>query len=131
MLLCSDALYAGMEVLRPHVKINAENGKAGKIIVGVVEGDIHDIGKNLLKTMFEAPRWKIYDMRKDVKFGRFVEEQQKTNADLVARSALMTTNMLAMPKVIEMLKAESLYVIIIIGGEPLTPQIAQQYGADG
>jgi methanogenic corrinoid protein MtbC1 len=120
-----------MEVLRPHVKINAENGKAGKIIVGVVEGDIHDIGKNLLKTMFEAPRWKIYDMRKDVKFGRFVEEQQKTNADLVARSALMTTNMLAMPKVIEMLKAESLYVIIIIGGEPLTPQIAQQYGADG
>jgi methanogenic corrinoid protein MtbC1 len=96
-----------------------------------VEGDIHDIGKTLVKTMFEAAGWEIYDLGKDVKLDRFVEEQKKTSADIVALSALMTTSMLAMPKVIEMLKAYDPGVIIMVGGAPLTPEIAQQYGADG
>jgi corrinoid protein of di/trimethylamine methyltransferase len=131
LLLCSDALYAGLAILKPHIKMDQQERKAGKIVLGVVEGDIHDIGKNLLKTMFEAAGWEIYDLGKDVKLERFVEEQQRTNADVVALSALMTTSMLAMPKVIEMLRSKSEEVLIMLGGAPLTAEIAQQYGADG
>ncbi len=130
LLLCSDAMYAGLDVLRPHVKVG-EHQTAGKIILGVVEGDIHDIGKTLVKTMFEAAGWEIYDLGKDVKLGRFVEELQRTAADVVALSALMTTSMMAMPKAIEMLKTEKPDVIVLVGGAPLTGDISRQYGADG
>ena len=130
LLLCSDAMYAGLDVLRPHVKVD-EHQTAGKIVMGVVEGDIHDIGKSLVKTMFEAAGWDICDLGKDVKLDKFVEALKDTGADVVAISALMTTSMMAMPKVIGMLKAEKPDVIILVGGAPLTEDIAQQYGADG
>ena len=130
LLLCSDAMHAGLEVLRPHIKV--KSGKVnGKIIIGVVEGDIHDIGKSLVKTMFEAASWDIFDLGKDVKLQNFVEELARTNADVVAMSALMTTSMLAMPKLIDMLKAQKPDVIIMVGGAPLSEEIAGQYGADG
>lgn len=130
LLLCSDAMYAGLAVLRPHVD-TGDHKAAGKIIMGVVEGDIHDIGKTLVKTMFEAAGWEIFDLGKDVKLERFVEELRRTGADVVALSALMTTSMMAMPKVIEMLRAEKAEVGILVGGAPLTADIARQYGADG
>ena len=130
LLLCSDALYAGLEILRPHIRPGVAHS-AGKIIIGVVEGDIHDIGKTLVKTMFEAGGWEIFDLGKDVKLEKFVEELARTDADVVALSALMTTSMLAMPKLIEMLKARKPEVIIMVGGAPLNADIAKQYGADG
>lgn len=130
LLLCSDAMYAGLDVLRPHVKAG-EHQNAGKIILGVVEGDIHDIGKSLVKTMFEAAGWEIFDLGRDVKLGRFVEELKRTDADVVALSALMTTSMMAMPKAIEMVKVEKPNVVVLVGGAPLNGNIARQYGADG
>ncbi len=130
LLLCSDAMYAGLEVLRPHVKVGAHRA-TGKIIMGVVEGDIHDIGKTLVKTMFEAAGWEICDLGKDVKLERFVEALRSTGADMVALSALMTTSMMAMPKVITMLKSEKPDVLVMVGGAPLSAEIARQYGADG
>jgi corrinoid protein of di/trimethylamine methyltransferase len=130
LLLCSDALYAGLEILRPHIKPGVAQS-AGKIIIGVVEGDIHDIGKTLVKTMFEAAGWEIFDLGKDVKLDQFVDELSRTDADVVALSALMTTSMLAMPKLIEMLKARKPEVIVMVGGAPLNTEIASQYGADG
>jgi len=131
LLLCSDAMYAGLDVLRPHVKVDKSVKAVGKIIMGVIEGDIHDIGKTLVKTMFEAAGWEIYDLGKDVKLEKFVEELERTQADVVALSALMTTSMLAMPKVIDMLKAKKPGVIVMVGGAPLSAEIAKQYGADG
>ena len=131
LLLCSDAMYAGLDVLRPHVKVGKSVKAVGKIIMGVIEGDIHDIGKTLVKTMFEAAGWEIYDLGKDVKLEKFVEELERTQADVVALSALMTTSMLAMPKVIDMLKAQKPEVIVMVGGAPLSAEIAKQYGADG
>ena len=131
LLLCSDVMYAGLDILRPHVKVDKSVKAAGKIIMGVIEGDIHDIGKTLVKTMFEAAGWEIYDLGKDVKLEKFVEELERTQADVVALSALMTTSMLAMPKVIDMLKAKVPEVIIMVGGAPLSSEIAKQYGADG
>ena len=132
LLLCSDALYAGMDILRPHIKLNsAEDQVQRQIVLGVVEGDIHNIGKNLVKIMFDAAGWTVHDLGEDVKLERFVEEQQSTASEVVGISALMTTSMLAMPKVVEMIRAKDSKVIIMLGGAPLTREIASQYGADG
>jgi corrinoid protein of di/trimethylamine methyltransferase len=130
LLLCSDAMYAGLEVLHPHIKAET-SGKKRKILIGTVEGDIHDIGKNLVKTMFEATGWSVHDLGRDVRLSIFVEEQKRIRPDIVALSALMTTSMLAMPKVIEMIKVEDPDVAIMVGGAPLTRDIAMKYGADG
>ncbi len=130
LLLCSDALYAGLEILRPHIKIGDTETKK-QIVIGTVEGDIHDIGKNLVKIMFEAAGWTIHDLGRDVQLARFVEEHKKTRSDVVALSALMTTSMLAMPKAIEMIRAEDPNVAIMVGGAPLTRDIAADFGADG
>ena len=130
LLLCADALYAGLEILRPHIKRKQRTLEL-KIVIGTVEGDIHDIGKNLVKIMFDAAGWIVYDLGKDVKLEKFVEEQEKTNSDVVALSALMTTSMLAMPKVIKMIKDRNPDVAIMVGGAPLTRDIAISYGADG
>jgi len=130
LLLCSDALYAALEVLRPHIKVGETETKK-QIVIGTVEGDIHDIGKNLVKVMFEAAGWTVHDLGRDVQLSKFVEEQNRTQSDVIALSALMTTSMLAMPKVIEMIKAEDSKVAIIVGGAPLTRDIATSYGADG
>lgn len=132
LLLCADAFYAGLAILKPHIKFSTEKIKTQKqIIVGVVEGDIHDIGKNLVVIMLEAAGWTVHDLGKDVQLGRFVEVQKQTNANIIALSALMTTSMSAMPKVIEMAKENNPNVLIMIGGAPITPEIADRYGADG
>ncbi|MFH1639004.1 MAG: cobalamin-dependent protein, partial [Chloroflexota bacterium] len=130
LLLCSDALYAGLKILQPHIQISDSEVKR-QIVIGTVEGDIHDIGKNLVKIMFEAAGWIVHDLGKDVKLNRFAEEQKRTNADIVGLSALMTTSMLAMPRIIEMIKSENPDVSIMLGGAPLTREIAERYGADG
>src|SRR4030042_1107135 len=79
LLLCSDALYAGLDILRPHIRTDAAVTK-GKLLLGVVEGDIHDVGKNLVKTMFEASGWEVHDPGKDVRLDTFVEVQKKIKA---------------------------------------------------
>jgi methanogenic corrinoid protein MtbC1 len=130
LLLCADALYASLEILRPHIKVDETKVKR-QIVIGTVEGDIHDIGKNLVKIMFEAAGWTVHDLGRDVQLHRFVEEQKRTQSDVVALSALMTTSMMAMPKVIEMLRADDPGVTIMVGGAPLSRDIAKSYGADG
>jgi len=132
LLLCSDALYAGLDILRPQIKVDKEMAPVKRqIVIGTVEGDIHDIGKNLVKVMFEAAGWIVHDLGSDVKLERFVEEQLRTNSDIVGLSALMTTSMLAMQKVIPMIRAQDLNVAIMVGGAPLTRDTAKLYGADG
>jgi len=130
LLLCSDALYAGLHILQPHIKMEGMQAKR-QMVIGVVEGDIHDIGKNLVKIMFEAAGWTVHDLGRDVKIDRFAEEQRRTNSDVVAMSALMTTSMLAIPEVIRMIKEHDTNVAIMVGGAPLTRDIAESYGADG
>ncbi len=130
VLMCADALYAGLNILRPHIKEEQAREK-GQVVIGTVEGDVHDIGKNLVKLMFEVTGWTVHDLGKDVKLERFVEEQLKTDSDVVALSALMTTSMLGIPKIIEMIKARNPNVAIMIGGAPITEDIAKLYGADG
>ncbi|MGB9498815.1 MAG: B12-binding domain-containing protein [Dissulfuribacterales bacterium] len=130
VLLCSDALYAGLEILRPHIQVGSQQIKM-KVVIGTVEGDIHDIGKNLVKIMFDGAGWAVHDLGKDVKIEKFDEVQKTVNADLVALSALMTTSMLAMPEIIKRIKKRDASIPVIVGGAPLNMNIAKSYGADG
>ncbi len=132
LLMCADALYAGLAILRPAIEASGRESEVkGSIVLGVVEGDVHDIGKNLVKMMFEVAGWNVYDLGKDVPLDKFVEEQIRTDSDIVGISALMTTSMLAMPEVIRKLREKNPNVRIMLGGAPLNPEVAEKYGADG
>jgi corrinoid protein of di/trimethylamine methyltransferase len=132
LLMCADALYAGLAILKPAIESSGRQAEVkGSIVLGVVEGDVHDIGKNLVKMMFEVAGWNVYDLGKDVPLDKFVEEQIKTDSQVVGLSALMTTSMLAMPVVIEKLRAKNPNVRILLGGAPVNPEVAEKYGADG
>ena len=131
VLMCADALYAGLDILRPHVKAEDKTETKGVVVIGTVEGDVHDIGKNLVKLMFEVAGFEVHDLGKDVPLEKFVEEQLRTDADLVCLSAMMTTTMPGMKKVIEMLRERNPNVKIMIGGAPVTEKTVEMYGADG
>ena len=132
LLMCADALYAGLDILKPAVMASGRKSKvAGTVVIGVVEGDVHDIGKNLIKMMFDVAGWTVFDLGRDVPLEKFVEEQLKTDSEIVAMSAMMTTSMLGMPKVIEMIRAKNPKCRIMIGGAPINPDVAKKYDADG
>src|SRR3990172_7843264 len=130
ILMCSDAIYAGLEILKPHCK-QMDLGVKGSVVIGTVEGDVHDIGKNLVKMMFDVAGFTVYDLGRDVPLDKFVEEQMKTASDLVCLSAMMTTTMTGMKKVIDDLRAKNPNVKIMIGGAPVSQDIAEKWGADG
>jgi corrinoid protein of di/trimethylamine methyltransferase len=131
LLLCADALYAGLDILRPHVKMEDKSKIRGVVVMGTVEGDVHDIGKNLVKMMFEVAGFEVHDLGRDVPLEKFVEEQLKTNAELVCLSAMMTPSMLRMEHIIKMIREKNPNVKIMIGGAPVTGEIVQKFGADG
>lgn len=130
LLMCADALYAGLDILKPHVK-QMDLGVRGSVVIGTVEGDVHDIGKNIVKMMFDVAGFTVYDLGKDVPLDKFVDEQMKTESDLVCLSAMMTTTMVGMKKVIDDLRAKNPNVKIMIGGAPVSADVAEKWGADG
>jgi len=130
LLMCADALYVGLDILKPHVN-QLDLGVKGSVVIGTVEGDVHDIGKNIVKMMFDVAGFQVYDLGKDVPLDKFIEEQIKTDSDLVCLSAMMTTTMVGMKKVIDDLKAKNPDIKIMIGGAPVSKDIAEKWGADG
>ena len=130
VLMCADALYMGLDILRPHVP-KSEAGSVAQVVIGSIQGDVHDIGKNLVKMMFDVAGWEVYDLGRDVPLEKFVEEQLRTDAEVVAMSAMMTTTMLGMKKVIKMIKDKNPDVAIMLGGAPVTQDVANLFGADG
>jgi len=132
MLLCAEAFYAGLDVLKPHTQSkDHDTGSKGQVVIGSVQGDVHDIGKNIIKLMFEVAGFTVHDLGADVPLERFVEEQVRTDSEIVALSAMMTTTMMAMKKVIEMIKEKNPNVAIMVGGAPVTRATADLFGADG
>ena len=132
LLMCADALYAGLDILKPAIVASGRKAKVkGSVVIGVVEGDVHDIGKNLVKMMFDVAGWRVFDLGKDVPLDKFVEEQLKTDSEIVALSSMMTTTMLGMPKVIKMIKEKSPKCRIMVGGAPLSTDVADKFDADG
>ena len=130
LLMSADALYAGLDILKPHINQEAVK-KMGQVVIGTVQGDVHDIGKNIIKLMFDVGGFEVHDLGRDVPLEKFVEEQLKTDAEIVAMSAMMTTTMIGMKKVIEMIKAKNPNVAIMLGGAPMTQDTADLWGADG
>jgi corrinoid protein of di/trimethylamine methyltransferase len=130
VLMCADALYMGLDILRPHVPKDSAS-TAGQVVIGSIQGDVHDIGKNLVKMMFDVAGWEVYDLGRDVPLENFVKEQMRTDAEVVAMSAMMTTTMLGMKKVIKMIKEKNPNVAIMLGGAPVTKDVADIFGADG
>lgn len=130
VLMCADALYAGLDILRPHIP-KREDGLSAQVVIGSIQGDVHDIGKNLVKMMFDVAGWEVHDLGRDVPLENFVEKQLNTNADVVAMSAMMTTTMLGMKKVIQMVKEKNPDCMIMLGGAPVTRDVANLFGADG
>ena len=132
LLLCSDAMYAGLDILRPHLK-HEENQIRHKIVIGVVEGDTHDIGKNLVKIMLVASGFEIVDLGRDIPPQRFVDEAVKAKASVIALSTLMTTTMDGMAEVIKLLEKANVRerFKVIVGGGPISQSFANRIGADG
>ena len=130
VLMCADALYAGLDILRPHVP-EKEDGVNAQVVIGSIQGDVHDIGKNLVKMMFDVAGWDVHDLGRDVPLEKFVDEQLRTDSEVVAMSAMMTTTMLGMKKVIKMIKEKNPDVAIMLGGAPVTQDVANLFGADG
>ncbi len=130
VLMCADSLYGGLDILRPHVP-EKSGGLNAQVVIGSIQGDVHDIGKNLVKMMFDVAGWQVHDLGRDVPLEGFVEEQLRTDSEVVAMSAMMTTTMLGMKKVIAMIKEKNPNVAIMLGGAPVTKDVANLFGADG
>ena len=132
ILLCSDAMYAGLDVLKPHLPTESEDNKK-KVVIGVVEGDTHDIGKNLVKIMLETAGFEMIDLGRDVPLQQFVDRAKEEGAELVCMSTLMTTTMAGMETVIHLLEEAGIrdQVKVMIGGGPISQKFADKIGADG
>ena len=130
LLICADALYAGLDILRPHVS-KLEKGTKYQIVIGSIQGDVHDIGKNLVKMMFDVAGWKVNDLGVDVPVNKFIEEQQRTDSDIIAISAMMTSTMMGMKKAVKIIKEKKLNAAIMLGGAPITKDVAKLFGAGG
>lgn len=130
MLMCAQALYSGLDILKPHLG-NKDMGLRGQVVMGVVQGDVHDIGKNIVKMMFDVAGFDVHDLGRDVPLDKFVEEQLKTDSELVCLSAMMTTTMTGMREVIRKIKEKNPKCRIMIGGAPVTEELADKWGADG
>jgi 5-methyltetrahydrofolate--homocysteine methyltransferase len=131
MLIAARAMKAGVAILKPKLK-EADVKPLGKVVIGTVKGDLHDIGKNLVAMMLEGAGFEIVDLGTDVPPEKFVNAVKEHQAQFVGLSALLTTTMPAMRTTIEALKASGMrnQVSIMIGGAPVTQNYANEIGAD-
>jgi len=132
LLLAARAMKGSLELIRP---LLAASGRqpTGCVVIGTVKGDLHDIGKNIVASMLEGGGFEVIDLGADVAPERFVEAIQRSNANLVCLSALLTVTMPSMRTTIEALRHAGVRerVKVLVGGAPVTRQFAQQIGADG
>jgi 5-methyltetrahydrofolate--homocysteine methyltransferase len=132
MLVSARAMQSGMSALKPYLSLS-DSHPAGKVAIGTVEGDYHDIGKNLVKMMLEGSGFEVIDLGVNVRPEAFITSVKKDKVDILAMSALITTTMQNMQPVIEGLNSSGLrqQVKVLVGGAPITAEFAQYIGADG
>ena len=132
LLAAAQSMYASLDILKPLLAKSGKIEKVGKVVLGTVKGDLHDIGKNILKMMFEGANFEVIDLGRDVPAEKFVETVEKEHPQFIGMSALLTTTMLQMKEVIEKLKENGLRdkVKIMVGGAPVTEEYAKEIGAD-
>ena len=131
VLIAARAMNAGIEVLKPHLVAAGVESK-GTAVIGTVKGDLHDIGKNLVKMMLEGKGLRVVDLGVDVSAEQFISAAKENDADLICCSALLTTTMGEMKNVVEAVKAEGLgnRVKVMVGGAPVTQNFCDSIGAD-
>jgi 5-methyltetrahydrofolate--homocysteine methyltransferase len=132
ILISARAMRSGTEKLRPHLSTK-DIKKKGTVVIGTVEGDMHDIGKNLVKMMLESNGYEVHDLGVDVTADAFAKASRETKANIVAASALLTTTMTMIPDIVKALKEAGLKgkVKVMIGGAPITRQFADEVGIEG
>ena len=132
VLIAARAMKAGMEILKPHL-VEANVQSKGRIIMGTVKGDLHDIGKNIVSMMLEGAGYEVIDMGSDVSAEKIINHIRTDSPDVLGLSALLTTTMLYMREVIEILEKEGYKdtIKVIIGGAPITQSYATEIRADG
>ena len=130
LLLAARAMYAALDLLRPKL-LEGDYKPTGEALVGTVAGDLHDIGKKLVKIMLEGNGYKVNDLGTDIPPEKFVEAVKETGIKLVGLSALLTTTLPAMEKTVRAIKEYDPSIKIMIGGAPVTQAFADSIGADG
>lgn len=132
LLMAARAMKGSLDILKPLMKGDAST-TLGKVVIGTVKGDLHDIGKNLVASMLEGCGFEVINLGVDVPSDKFIAAIKENNADILCLSALLTTTMNYMKDVIEALKADGLrdQVKVMVGGAPVTAMFAEQVGADG
>ena len=132
VLVSAKAMKTGLEILKPHL-IGIKMKSPGKVVIGTIFGDLHDIGKNIVSLLLQGAGFQVVDLGANVPIDRFVEVVKNEKADIVGISALLITTMINMKTVIEELKKAGLRekVKIIVGGAPVTQDFATRIGADG
>jgi corrinoid protein of di/trimethylamine methyltransferase len=133
LLMAGRAMKAALNILQPIMKSSGEKTSIGKIVIGTVKGDLHDIGKNLVASMLEGCGFEVIDIGIDMDSEKFVEAVREHNADVLGLSALLTTTMPYMKTVIDALRDAGLRdkIKIIVGGAPVSAGFAVEIGADG
>jgi trimethylamine corrinoid protein len=134
LITSAECMKAAMGVLQPELeKAHLAVKSPGKIVIGTVEGDIHDIGKNLVSSFLSANGFDVIDLGADVKLEKFIETAEREKADLICLSALLTTTMLGQRILIDLLKERNLYgrFKVMVGGAPVSQKWAEGIGADG
>ena len=129
MLIAAKAMKKGVEVLKPHLASGAA-GALGKVVIGTVAGDLHDIGKNLVAMMIESAGFEVIDLGVDVPVEKFVAAASEEGVVIVACSALLTTTMPALEATVAALKATGKNYKIMVGGAPINQEYADKVGAD-
>jgi dimethylamine corrinoid protein len=132
LLMCSDAMYAGLGILKPHIKLSTSADRF-KVVIGVIKGDTHDIGKNLVKLMLETSDFDVIDLGRDVPPADFVRRAKEESASIICISTLMTTTMDGMSEVIHILNTENIrnQFKVMVGGGPISQNFCDKIGADG
>lgn len=132
LLLAARAMKRAMELVRPLLAARG-NKPLGRVVIGTVKGDLHDIGKNLVAAMLEGGGFEVHDLGVNVSPEQFIQKAREQNAEIIALSALLTTTMANMRALIEALEREGMrnQVQVLVGGAPVTLEFARQIGADG
>lgn len=129
LLMSARAMKGSLEILKPLLK--GEGVSAGRVIIGTVKGDLHDIGKNLVASMLEGCGFEVINIGVDISADKFIEAAKTESADIICMSALLTTTMTYMKEVIDAVKASGLSVKVMVGGAPVNDAFARSIGADG
>ena len=133
LAVAAETMKQALEILEPHLAKRVDEEALGSIVIGTVQGDIHDIGKSIVATMLTVAGFSVYDLGTDVAPTDFVAKAKEVDAEIIAMSALLTTTMERMQETIDLLKKEQLdkRVKVMVGGAPVSQQFAENIGADG